>query len=681
MSSITLSSDSVLTWDGSDYLINDQTISALPLSISSSDDSIPITVTLNFTGAITTTANYIVVNSRNMIFDGNNNPITISGALGYGGLLSNVNNNVIIQNIIITVTNSTLSFGAGWVCRSGGQNTTIQNCSSNGPISSSAGGICGSGSSSITINNCRSIGIISSSAGGVIGENCSSIALNNCYSAGNIYNYAGGICGANSTSCTAVGCYSTGQIGSISNYNSGGIFGNAPNSCTATYCFSTGNIYGDVDGSNGGIFGTTFSTANCTATNCYSIGNIGISSGGIYSPGFHSIAVNCYSMGNISDYAGGIFGDGSEHCTATACYNIGNIASDAGGIFGTAGTDNIATYCYNLGTISGNGGSIFGSYGTFTCSFCYTLYGSNSQFGGTDNDGTVANCITENGGSWNDIHANSTIVTGETWFSASPNTPFLLSSFNITSNNNITYGLLPTGLQYFYTIPSLSNVTTITSNGTPHFDTYIITGYYAQPPEQDTILTSLIYGYSILNYTMNITVSVSEGSCFMEGTKILTSNGYIPIEELCIGDMVKTDKNYKNISLIGHTIIYNNKNTKNCIYKYNKDDVFDLFDDLYVTAYHSVPVNNKKILAKDDSRASKWAYEGNINIWHIALDNISHKIYANGLLVESCPFNNLKKSNMTLIGDIETKIISQNKIENKLSKNMRPILIRNKKLL
>lgn len=156
--------------------------------------------------------------------------------------------------------------------------------------------------------------------------------------------------------------------------------------------------------------------------------------------------------------------------------------------------------------------------------------------------------------------------------------------------------------------------------------------------------------------------------CFLEGTEILCENGYVPIEGLKCGDLVKTLNGYKAIVGIKKDTLVNpgtDERTVNRLYSYD--------DKLYVTGAHSVLVdsltqdqkektaahlglffiedveklfvaeNKCKLMAYLDDRAKPWASEGVYTIWHVALENddknANYGIYANGYLVESCSIN------------------------------------------
>jgi len=505
MSSIITSDNITINFNGTQFVIN-STNYTVPLTISNLSDS-PIIVTLAFANTLTNSSQYLIVNSSNITFDGLNVPINIS-ATNYNGLIKNTNSantNILINNIIIDVITSEASAtNGGWLCQSGFNNGIVNNCSSNGNINTQGGGIFGANANNCITNMCFSNGDILSASGGIFGYQTINCTANNCFSTGSILYGSGGIFGANcnessiGSNCTANGCYSTGLIGALSTYNAGGIFGNSCNFntdssvCEANFCFSTGDIYGDDGGGNGGIFGVN-SASNCIANSCYSLGSIGMSCGGIfYSGATHVTATNCYAMGSIGVYAGGIFGPNANHCEASYCYSTNNI--QGGGIFGFGTFDSVANKCYSLGTLIGEAGSLFAiSSSGSSADNCYVLNGTTSQFF-ADNIGSITNCRTEDGGSWDDSNASNTILTSD-YISVSPNTPFLLRSFS-------DYGSLnPYGYQYFYGfLNGISNE--ITSNG---LTTYVLlNGYYLQP--QDTIDPSSIYGYTLINFQVDVNV-------------------------------------------------------------------------------------------------------------------------------------------------------------------------------
>jgi len=170
--------------------------------------------------------------------------------------------------------------------------------------------------------------------------------------------------------------------------------------------------------------------------------------------------------------------------------------------------------------------------------------------------------------------------------------------------------------------------------------------------------------------------------CFLEGTKILSllenKETYVPIENLRKGDLVKTSRNgYKKIDMIGkHEIQHTaSKNRlKDELYKCSPSNFPELMEDLIVTGYHNILVNefvseeqkqkaievNGKIYVTDekyrlpacvDNRTDVFEKPGKYMIWHLALEHdnyyMNYGIYANGMLVESCSKRYLKElSNM-----------------------------------
>jgi hypothetical protein len=166
--------------------------------------------------------------------------------------------------------------------------------------------------------------------------------------------------------------------------------------------------------------------------------------------------------------------------------------------------------------------------------------------------------------------------------------------------------------------------------------------------------------------------------CFNKNTKILTNKGYVLIQYLKKGDLVKTLLNdYIPINMIGYRQMYNsyNNDNKDRLYICSNSKYSDITENLIITGSHSILVDNFKedeknktneILGKIyvtnnkyrlpvcvDNRAKVYEKEYVFTIYHIALDNDSdyknYGIYANGLLVETYAKKYLKElSQMTL---------------------------------
>ena len=156
-------------------------------------------------------------------------------------------------------------------------------------------------------------------------------------------------------------------------------------------------------------------------------------------------------------------------------------------------------------------------------------------------------------------------------------------------------------------------------------------------------------------------------TCFKENTKILTKSGYRLIQDLKVGDLIKTTNNfYKPIVMIGKNQFYHSASktrVKNQLYKCNHENYPEVFEDLIITGCHSILVNefknerekegtikiNGEIFVTDkkyrlpvciDERSCVFEKNDNYIIYHFALENddyyANYGVYANGLLVETC---------------------------------------------
>ena len=164
-----------------------------------------------------------------------------------------------------------------------------------------------------------------------------------------------------------------------------------------------------------------------------------------------------------------------------------------------------------------------------------------------------------------------------------------------------------------------------------------------------------------------IAAGVFKYNCFNENTKILTNNGYVFVQDLKNGDLIKTlNDDYKPINIIGKKDIYHpaiKTRIKEQLYKCSHIEYPDLFEDLIITGCHSIlvdsfkteeeiknaiQINEDRLCMTDgkfrlpacvDERASVYEIPGTYTIYHFALENndyyANYGIYANGLLVET----------------------------------------------
>jgi hypothetical protein len=596
---------------------------------------------------------YFIIGSNKINIDGQSHIVTVIDIINYPGLILNENSytNILIKNIgIISSGSTTLQNFQGWLCQK-----------NFGP---------GISNGTITVTNCYSNGIISSYGGGIFGLSAipyssgGSIIVSKCYSSGRIGQFAGGIFGE------TLGQSSSNII------------------ITVTNCYSSGLI--DVYG--GGIFGRYMGFSmkgQIITTNCYSTGSIGSKGGGIfaYLAGGFAVAStiisaeNCYSTGSIETSGGGIYGDSVGYSTtpisnvtitAKNCYSTGTIGTNGGGIYGDntirtsiSNITIIAENCYTIGTIStiGNG-----------------IYGSNNDIGIT------TNCLASGNNTWNSSNATLYLIPNTAWVTGTI-TPWLLSSYNAELYNPSTIntygsgssnaGLFLPGYTYKF-----SNTTIIPLNTTINSSTGVVSFTNLSVGTYNIGIS--VYKLSNNNYitynSNNLIINSISYPCFKIGSKILTDKGYIAIEYLRNGDLIKTLKNgYLPIVIIGKSEIYNSGNgdrIKNRLYNLSCKNYSDLSEDLVLTGCHSILVDfiteyqliemggeEKRLYITDDKvrlfsyldpNAIPYEKEGTFTIYHIALENKNYYenygIYANGLLVESCSIRYLKElSNMTLI--------------------------------
>ena len=234
---------------------------------------------------------------------------------------------------------------------------------------------------------------------------------------------------------------------------------------------------------------------------------------------------------------------------------------------------------------------------------------------------------------------------------------------SISGGSNMGIAFNNTDTMYYSYMGSSSAVYTI-----PTVNTLVFTNVSTSSLSIGPNLMSLSYNGS--SFGGPITVLLT-GGCFQENTKILCENGkYISIQDLQIGDLVKTMSNeFKPIVHImkkKFTSNEDNDDVLNKLYIVSKNKYPELFDDLVITGGHAIlmdcltneeqkqmcsiyktdaidilTVNDKyKLLPCFNKDCNILPIHESINVYHIALENDNDKavygIYANGLLVESC---------------------------------------------
>jgi surface protein len=189
--------------------------------------------------------------------------------------------------------------------------------------------------------------------------------------------------------------------------------------------------------------------------------------------------------------------------------------------------------------------------------------------------------------------------------------------------------------------------------------------------------TNSLAGFNTLtnspnNWSVNAIFFV-QAPCFKEGSKILTDRGYVPVQDLKKGDLVKTlHSGYKAVDIIGKRDIHHDAvkdRIKDQLYTCSSAEYPELIEDLVITGCHAILVSDLnadqretimellgdiyvtekkyRLPACVDDRASVYEVPGDYTIYHIALENDNYYwnygIYANGLLVESCSKRYLKE--------------------------------------
>lgn len=260
----------------------------------------------------------------------------------------------------------------------------------------------------------------------------------------------------------------------------------------------------------------------------------------------------------------------------------------------------------------------------------------------------------------------------------------------ISSFGDTPYGIVYSG-NYLYVAMHNSQIIKKCNAITGEQSTFVTTGAL---PYGLTIYNNYLYcsnyavntvvGHALPAIPVSVPVSVpvsAEVPCFKEESKILTNNGYIAVQNLKKGDLVKTSKNgFVSIHSIGKRKMRHDaseERLKYQLYTCSTDKYPELFEDLIITGCHSILIDKftsqkqrektiqvngntyvtdgkYRLPACVDERTSVYDKSGYYNIYHFALENedyyMNYGVYANGLLVETCSKRYLNElSNMELL--------------------------------
>lgn len=247
---------------------------------------------------------------------------------------------------------------------------------------------------------------------------------------------------------------------------------------------------------------------------------------------------------------------------------------------------------------------------------------------------------------------------GATWAQGGYNSA--LNATAVSGNGSIVYA----GQNY---INEGDIITTTSSNPTGWGNTMPVspTGNWKSVSTNNdgSFVVGAMYGGPLLYINLSMV-------CFLGGTKILTTEGYKFIEHLKKGDLVKTLTGPVRIHKVGKRVIHNralDTRVKDQLYLLSRDIYQELKENLVLTGCHSLLVDTlpreclegvKEVLGEImltqgkyrlpacvDPRSVVYPYPGQRTVYHVALENISDEtnygIWANGLLVESCPIKRI----------------------------------------
>jgi hypothetical protein len=321
-------------------------------------------------------------------------------------------------------------------------------------------------------------------------------------------------------------------------------------------------------------------------------------------------------------------------------------------------------------TFAGNGG--YGIYNNGIISLLENAQGIGLTLGALFYAGNLPlsyNIIIQNDASfgqlfytgWSNLtYINSTITP----------VPGSLANFNISSSSSN----IKIGKSYDAVLVNINPAQTSGSNGLYNWSLNYVQATNSNSSGKIVKIGNIFYpSYDLIINSISI--------CFLENSKILTVNGYLPIQNLRKGHLIKTLKNgFKKIHSIGKKEFYHvnhKERNKNQLYNCSKSSYPELWEDLVLTGCHSIlkekftsieekektiEVNGDLYITDDlirlpvcvDERSEIYAEEGLYMVYHLALENeniyTNYGIYANGLLVESTSIWSLEKnSRMELI--------------------------------
>lgn len=277
----------------------------------------------------------------------------------------------------------------------------------------------------------------------------------------------------------------------------------------------------------------------------------------------------------------------------------------------------------------------------------------NNYGGGSDISGNTNGQLIVNFTDYNKFEYTATINTNTP--AASRNNSSYYAVFSFATGTVIPLTGPSVVLQNTFTL-TVQSYAVLLANGGATFDVYA--------PDGSLVLRIPIQGLRDVPLWPQPPVI-----CFKEGSKILTSMGYVRVEDLVEGHLVQTNRHgVLPICAMGRSRVYNSGSQvriKDRLYAYR--GLPGLFEDLVLTGLHSVLVDKLSsleeahmmahfgqvkqtdgkyhLLAHKDARATPYEQKGTFNVYHLALEcddrERHYGIFANGLLVESCSLDHI----------------------------------------
>ena len=463
------------------------------------------------------------------------------------------------------------------------------------------------------------------------------------------------------------------------------------------------NISGTTTLYNQSSFVGLFFSASCNAAayNCFTNVPISITNmGGIFGPYSTGTAINCYTTGIISgNGAGGIFGAHSKG-SATNCYSTGAISGNsAGGIFGIYWNSGTAYNCYSMGAITGaNAGSVYSTYNNtnntkIIRTNCYSPNGTwsdsaaNAALSGTPPSGTIWNSSAantpytllsiDNYGTSEEVsvtttllsqHTNSdketfiiinagnpVVLTEEEGQALAESSPYKAENVTITGpvtvyspssieDSTITVEtpsanmgfVIPSGISYTLSIAGVSK--TVEYDDTT--GSLIVDGSSYVVGDSIQWTTSLNFIIATLGF-LTLQNNSQNVPCFPTGTRILTTEGYKPVETLASNDRIQTaDGRALAFKLYSRTVVGTKETAP---YKIRRGAFGSTpVNDITLSPLHAIQSRNnvwqipKYAAALNNSKIQQYGIGTEITYYHIELPNyFADNIVAEGSVVES----------------------------------------------